>query len=73
MPLKDMRKCKTPATYKPATKPARQLRQAAWEGDLKTAKRLVKARADLEETDADGFTPFLIAVRWNRLEMAKVS
>ena len=33
----------------------------------------MKSGADLEETDADGFTPFLIAVRWTRLEMVKVN
>ena len=72
MPLKEMRRVGPPATYKKSNNPARQLRHAAWVGNLKEVKQLVKKKdVDVNSVDADGFTPLLIAVRWNRLEVAK--
>eukprot|EP01046_Picozoa_sp_COSAG06_P066239 COSAG06_NODE_16622_length_990_cov_1.123457_1_plen_225_part_01 len=51
--------------------PDRQLRHAAWKGDLDLARRSVGRGGNVEAQDSDGFTPVLIAARWGRLEMVK--
>eukprot|EP01043_Picozoa_sp_COSAG02_P023681 COSAG02_NODE_1271_length_13526_cov_6.207865_5_plen_228_part_00 len=73
MKLKDMPSNKTPATYKRAKNRERQLRYASWEGNLTEVQELASiAEVDVNTVDGDGFSPLLIAVRWNRLEVAKV-
>ena len=73
MKLKDFRVAKTPATYKRAKNPERQLRYAAWEGNLKELQEIASFQGvDVNTVDGDGFSPLLIAARWNRLEVAKV-
>eukprot|EP01043_Picozoa_sp_COSAG02_P036184 COSAG02_NODE_2636_length_8361_cov_6.129993_3_plen_210_part_00 len=73
MKLKDLPSTKTPATYKRAKNPERQLRYAAWEGNLNEVKKIASCKGvDVDTVDGDGFSPLLIAARWNRLDVAKV-
>ena len=50
----------------------RQLRHAAWKGDVRLAKKALKRGADVEGMDADFFTPTLIAARWGQVKMLQL-
>jgi ankyrin repeat protein len=50
----------------------RRLRHAAWRGDVALAKRMLKAGADVEQMDADHFTPVMIASRWGQLDIVRL-
>jgi RNA recognition motif-containing protein len=56
----------------PRRDPHRKLRHACWKGDVKLAKSMLKRGADVEGTDADFFTPTLIAARWGQLELLQL-
>lgn len=47
----------------------RRLRHAAWKGDAKLARSMLKRGASIEAADSDGYTPLLIAARWGRAKM----
>ena len=73
--LTEMRKDVTPATYKVGKQPLadKLLRHAVFKGDVSEVKRVLKrGGADIEAADQDGYTPLLIAVRWDRLAMVRV-
>lgn len=56
----------------PAKDIHRQLRHAAWKGDSKLAKNMLKRGAEVEGVDSELFTPLLIAARWGQLKLLKL-
>jgi hypothetical protein len=76
MTLREYRGARRPATatYKRAalSEPAQQLAHAAFANDVNEVERLLMRKtAQIDRADGDGFTPLLVAVRWNRLEVVK--
>ena len=53
----------------PDTDPNRALRFAAWAGEPTKISECLRRGANIDATDADGFSALTVAARWNRVSM----